>query len=71
MMYRFDRREPPEIIERIICSMAPKYMLTPYGLGIGPGPALLASYLLQPAATPVTWYGKSGRNGHAYRHRWR
>ena len=38
-------------------------MLTPYQPGTGPGLALLASYLLQPAATPVIRYGKNGHGG--------
>ena len=38
-------------------------MLKPYQLRNGSGHALLASYLLQPAATPVTWHGKYGRVG--------
>ena len=41
------------------------YILAPYQLGTGPGLVLPASYLLQPAATPIARYGKSGLNGHA------
>jgi hypothetical protein len=39
-------------------------------IGTRPRLALLASYLLQPAATPVTRYGKHGRVGHSNRHGW-
>ena len=53
------------------CSLEIMFILTPYQLGIGPGLALLASYLLQPAATPVTRHGKYGGVGQISPHRWR
>lgn len=45
------------------------FILAPYQLVTGSRLALLASYLLQPAATPVTRYEKHGHDGHFSRHR--
>jgi hypothetical protein len=42
--------------------------VAPYRLGTELRPAFLASYLLQPAATPVTQYGYIGHIEHANRH---
>jgi hypothetical protein len=52
-----------------IYSKGLKNILTPFLLRAGSRLALLASYLLQPAATPVTLYEKIGFSGHSYPHR--